>query len=77
LQVPSPTPPLALKLIEMISLTHQDDFFLNQWVFMNDYFGLKFEPNRGEAKKMTPFQYQPYFSNFVNAKYSLQYKNVP
>ena len=62
----------------MISLTHQEDFFLNQWVFMYDYFGLKFDGPQPQQKKITPFQYQPYFSNFINSsKYTLNYKNQP
>lgn len=33
----------ALKLIEMISFFQMDEFFLNQWMFVFDYFGLQIE----------------------------------
>ena len=34
---------IGLKLIEMISIMQQDEFYLNQWVFMFDYFGMNVE----------------------------------
>jgi len=34
----------ALKLIEMMSIVQLEEFYINQWVFLFDYFGLTIEP---------------------------------
>eukprot|EP00330_Aristerostoma_sp_ATCC50986_P011253 CAMPEP_0114591812 /NCGR_PEP_ID=MMETSP0125-20121206/13778_1 /TAXON_ID=485358 ORGANISM="Aristerostoma sp., Strain ATCC 50986" /NCGR_SAMPLE_ID=MMETSP0125 /ASSEMBLY_ACC=CAM_ASM_000245 /LENGTH=147 /DNA_ID=CAMNT_0001790109 /DNA_START=2601 /DNA_END=3044 /DNA_ORIENTATION=- len=34
----------ALKLIEMMAICQLEEFYINQWVFLFDYFGLTLEP---------------------------------
>jgi len=38
----------TLKLIEMMSIVQLEEFFINQWVFIFDYFGLKIDPVSGD-----------------------------
>jgi hypothetical protein len=49
----------------MISIMQQDEFYLNQWVFMLDYFGITIEPNTSQAKTISPFLYHPYVLGFL------------
>lgn len=46
----------ALKLVEMISLMRQDEFFLHQWIFIYDYFGLRLEES-DRSGTISPFLY--------------------
>ncbi|CAK55597.1 unnamed protein product (macronuclear) [Paramecium tetraurelia] len=66
----------ALKLVEMISFMQQDEFFLHQWIFIYDYFGIKIQENQGIGVPITPFLYQPYCSNFLFQQYSVDYSKV-
>jgi len=40
----------ALKLIEMMSIVQLEEFYINQWVFVFDYFGLTIEPAQTEPQ---------------------------
>lgn len=42
----------ALKLVELLSVARIDQFYLHQWMFIIDYFGLKIESRRGDDQGM-------------------------
>lgn len=73
----------ALKLIELISIVQFDDFYLHQWMFVFDYFGLRIEhtgeENNDPLKQMprflTPFEFEPYIVNCLPEGFKINYIN--
>jgi len=68
----------ALKLIEMMSIVQLEEFYINQWVFLFDYFGLTIEPSHPSENNSivqsndgtdAPQEYKSKISNFVYQPY--------
>lgn len=75
----------ALKLIELMTVIQLEEFYINQWVFLFDYFGLTLEPTYSNSNpppsdydatnnKVSGFIYQPYVTNCIQDNLKINYK---
>ncbi|EGR29985.1 n-terminal domain protein [Ichthyophthirius multifiliis] len=58
----------GLKVIELLSMIELDEFYLHQWMFAFDYFGIKIEEDKN-SEKISPFIFLPYIANCINKGY--------
>lgn len=58
----------GLKIIEILSIVELDEFYLHQWMFVFDYFGIKIEEDKN-SEKISPFIFTPYIGSCINKGY--------
>lgn len=68
----------GLKLIELLSICNIEEFYLYQWIFIFDYYGVQIDnlSRRNEPEiqtAITPFKFSPYIANCLPPNMQIDY----